>query len=73
MGNRRSCRLGGTGRIPPGRDDDVYLTAQELGRERWEPLSFSLGRKPIDAYVFSLDVVKLAQTLAERLDAARDT
>mgnify|MGYP001078260436 CR=1 FL=1 len=64
---------GSTGWYRTTRDNDVDPETHQLSRERGEAIAFPLGRKPIDAYVFSLNVVKLAQTLAESLDAAGDT
>ena len=60
---------GGLG--PTARDDDVYLETHEFGRERGEAIEFSVGGSPINDDVFPLHITKLAQTLAECLEAGR--
>ena len=61
----------GTGCWRTSRDDDVYLEAHQLSRERGEAIEFSLMMSSLNDNVFALDVPKLTQTLSERLDAGR--
>ena len=54
------------------RDDDVYLETHKLGRKRRDAIEFPFRISLLNDNVFPLDVSKLAQTLAKRLDAGRD-
>ena len=65
--------FGSAGCLRTGRDDDIYLEAHQFVRERWETIQFFLCISRLDDDVFPLHVPKLAQTLAERLAASRDS
>ena len=62
-----------SGRVTAARrDDDVHLETHQLGSELGQPIDLSVCRAPLDDDVLTLDIPKLAQTLAECLDAGRD-
>ena len=59
--NRLGRRLGGPNRGGTARDDDVDVTLDELGRERWEPFDAAFGVASLDLQVPALDVAQVLQ------------
>ena len=58
---RRPCRLG-----PAGRDDHVYLAANQISRQCRQPIVLALCPTVFDRQIFAFDVAGFAQALAER-------
>src|SRR4029077_18990004 len=67
----RGCLLCGTGCGPARRDDEVYLEADQIGRQIGKSFHPSFCKPPLDHGVSSLDPTALTQPLPERLVQAR--
>ena len=64
----RDRRLLGSQGGLAGRDDDVHLEADQLGREVWEPIASSLGKPVLDTDVTTFDITELAEALLKGFD-----
>jgi hypothetical protein len=62
--------LGGLGRCPTQRDDDVHLQTDQVGREGGETIMLALGPSELDGDVLTFHIAQLAQALAEGLEIA---
>jgi len=60
--------LGGLGRCPTLRDDDVHLQTHQVGREGGVAIIFALGPSGLDGDVLTVHIAQLAQGLAEGLE-----
>jgi hypothetical protein len=62
--------LGGLGRCPTHRDDDVHLQTDQVGREGGVAIILALGPSGLDGDVLTVHIAQLAQALAEGLEPA---
>jgi len=62
--------LGGLGRCPTLRDDDVHLQPDQIGREGGVAIILALGPSGLDGDVLTVHMAQLAQALAEGLEQA---
>src|SRR4029077_9330885 len=72
-GNRVSSFLGSLRIRRAGRDNDVHVETNQLGRKIGQSIEFSLCISVLNDNVFPLHVTEVAQTLAEGLGAGRDS
>jgi hypothetical protein len=63
--------LGGLGRCPTQRHDDVHVQTDQIGCERLVPILLAFGPSGLDGDVPTFDVAQIAQTLAERVEATQ--
>jgi len=57
--------LGGLGRGPTPRDDDVHLRTDQVSREGGEPIILALGPSGLDGDVLTFRIAQVAQALTE--------
>src|SRR5262249_36490885 len=61
---RRLC--GQSGDNVAARCNHVHLTADQIGRKRWEPIVLTIGPAVFDCYSLALNVARFIETKAER-------
>jgi len=57
-------------RAATGRDNHGYLSTNQIGRQRWQPIVVTIRPAEFDRDILAFDIANLAQALAERDDEA---
>ena len=71
IGMRRGRCLGRDRRRRGARDDHRHLTANQFGRQRWQPIISAVRPAVFDRHVLTFDIPDFVQALAECRDEIR--